>query len=199
MLQVIYHSMVRSRRCELEPLFHGSVRKWVWPDWGCDFSIAASWAIGPPGLDSGAQEFHFHPCDLNKPITASQLCTGAVGKPRAWGHSPQLSYHGTKPPSMTVCPYREGRGGTESLGLCTLSKPLQRGEWNRLFWALFILCSCSQSIKGSKEEMREVSQSSPTHHRLSRHVVQSDWQQTRGRQNSWAATSGDKLEQRGQP
>lgn len=79
---------------------------------------------------------------------------------------------------MAVCPYREGRGGTESSGLCTLSKPLQRGEWNRLLWALFILCSCSQSIRGSKEEMREVSQSSPTHHCLSCHFVQSEWQQT---------------------
>ena len=85
---------------------------------------------------------------------------------------------------MAVCPYRGRRGGAESPGLCTLSKPLQRGEWNRLLWALFILCSCSQSIWGSKGEMREVSQSSPTHHCLSRHLVQSEWQQTGGGQNS---------------
>lgn len=154
--------------------------KWVWPFGGWDLSIAVSWAIGPPGLDSRAQEFHFHPCDLNKPITGSQLCTGAVEKPRAWGHSPQLSYRGTEPPSMATCPYRGGRGGTESPGHCTLSKPLQRGEWNRLLLALFILCSCSQSIRGSKEEMRRVSQSSLTHQRLSRHLVHPDWQQTDG-------------------
>lgn len=145
---------------------------------GWDLSIAASWAIGPPGLDSRAQEFHFHPCDLNKPITDSQLCTGAVEEPRAWRHSPQLSYRGTEPPSMATCPYRGERGGTESPGHCTLSKRLQRGERNRLFLALFILCSCSQSIRGSKEEMSAVSQSSPTHQRLSRHLVHPDWQQT---------------------
>lgn len=89
------------------------LRKRVWPGGGWDLSTAVSWAIGPPGLNSRAQEFHFHPCDLNKPITGSQLCTGAVKKPWAWGHSPQLSYRGTEPPSMATCPYRGGRGGKE--------------------------------------------------------------------------------------
>lgn len=84
---------------------------------------------------------------------------------RAWGRSPQLSHHDTEPPSMAVCPYRDGRkkrGERRARAFSVLSKALQRGEWNGLLWALFIPCSCSQSIRGSKEEMREVSQSSPT-------------------------------------
>lgn len=128
---------------------------------GWDLSIAASWAIGPPGLDSRAQEFHFHPCDLNKPITDSQLCTGAVEEPRARGHSPQLSYRGTEPPSMATRPYggereeaRRARAvalylngcreasGIGSFWLCLSSAPVvnqlgdQRRRWARCHKAL---------------------------------------------------------------
>lgn len=82
--RVIYHSMVQveepGAKLDLNQslYFHGSDWKWVWPGGGWDFFITASWAIGPPGLYSEAQEFHFHPCDQNKPITACHLCTGAV-------------------------------------------------------------------------------------------------------------------------
>lgn len=79
-----------------------------------------------------AHKFHFHSCDLNKPITAGHICFGAVREPPGpEDTAPQLSHHDTVPPSMAVCPYRGRRGRRESSGLYIfiLTTPERRREW----------------------------------------------------------------------
>lgn len=146
---------------------------------GWDLSIAASWAIGPSWSRQQGSGVSF-PSLWSKQAHYWQpvMHRGSGGAPGP-GTQPtaKLPWHRATFNGHTSI-WRRERGGTESPARCTLSKRLQRGERNRLFLALFILCSCSQSIRGSKEEMSAVSQSSPTHQRLSRHLVHPDWQQT---------------------